>query len=353
METLKRTLEEIKPIDTQLMEEAQERLNNLTKPKRSLGRLEELARRIVGITKRKSPSLNKKVIFTIASDHGVTEEKVSLFPQEVTAQMVENFLRGGAAINVLARGVGAKVIVVDMGVARDLTPHQNLVIKKVGYGTKNIAKGPAMSREEAIEAVEAGIDVFEEELKRQGIDIIGIGDMGIGNTTPSSAIVSCITGSRVEDVTGRGTGMDDEGVRNKIRVIKKALRINRPDPEDPLDVLAKVGGYEIGGLAGCILAAAKHRVPVVIDGFISTAGALIATKLSSLTKDYLIAAHRSAEKGHQIALEHLGQIPLLDLNMRLGEGTGAALGIVLAELSVKILTEMATFEEAEVSREEG
>jgi len=336
METLKRTLEEIKSIDTQLMEEAQERLNNLTKPKGSLGRLEELARRIVGITKRKSPSLNKKVIFTIASDHGVTEEKVSLFPQEVTAQMVENFLRGGAAINVLARGVGAKVIVVDMG-----------------YGTKNIAKGPAMSREEAIEAVEAGIDVFEEELKRQGIDIIGIGDMGIGNTTPSSAIVSCITGSKVEDVTGRGTGMDDEGVRNKIRVIKKALRINRPDPEDPLDVLAKVGGYEIGGLAGCILAAAKHRVPVVIDGFISTAGALIATKLSSLTKDYLIAAHRSAEKGHQIALEHLGQIPLLDLNMRLGEGTGAALGIVLAELSVKILTEMATFEEAEVSREEG
>jgi nicotinate-nucleotide--dimethylbenzimidazole phosphoribosyltransferase len=349
MEILKRIVEGIKPLDVQLMKQAQKRLNNLTKPKGSLGRLEGLARKIVGITGKRNPSLEKKVIFTMASDHGVTEEKVSLFPQEVTVQMVENFLRGGAAINVLARGVGAKVVVVDMGVARDLTPHPNLFIKKVGYGTKNMAKGPAMSREEAAKAVEAGIDVLEKELKTSGIDIIGTGDMGIGNTTPSSAIISCITGSRVEDVTGRGTGIGDEAVQNKIRVIKKALKTNRPDPEDPLDILAKVGGYEIGGLAGCMLAAVRYRIPAVIDGFISTASALIATKLSPLVKDYLISSHRSAEKGHQIALEYLGQTPLFNLDMRLGEGTGAALGIALAELSVRILTEMATFEEAGVS----
>lgn len=279
METLRRTLEEIKPVDVQLMEEAQKRLDNLTKPKGSLGRLEELARRIVGITGKKKVFLDKKVIFTMASDHGVAEEKVSLFPQEVTAQMVENFLRGGAAINVLARGVGAKVVVVDMGVAKKLPSHPNLIVKKIGYGTNNMSRGPAMSRQEAVESVEAGIEVLERKLKTEGVDIIGTGDMGIANTTSSSAIIACITGSRVEDVTGRGTGIDDEGIQNKIKVIKRALRVNRPDPEDPLDVLAKVGGYEIGGLAGCILAAAMHRIPVVIDGFISTASALIAVKL--------------------------------------------------------------------------
>ena len=353
MGTLRRTLEEIKPVDVQLMEEAQRRLDNLTKPKGSLGRLEELARRIVGITGKKKVFLDKKVIFTMASDHGVAEEKVSLFPQEVTAQMVENFLRGGAAINVLARGVGAKVVVVDMGVAKKLPSHPNLIVKKIGYGTNNMSRGPAMSRQEAVESVEAGIEVLERKLKTEGVDIIGTGDMGIANTTSSSAIIACITGSRVEDVTGRGTGIDDEGIQNKIKVIKRALRINRPDPEDPLDVLAKVGGYEIGGLAGCILAAAMHRIPVVIDGFISTASALIAVKLCPLVRDYLIAAHRSAEKGHQIALGYLDQRPLLDLSMRLGEGTGAALGIALCELSVKILNEMATFEEAGVSRENG
>jgi len=316
METLRRIIEGIKPLDVQLMKETQERLNNLTKPKGSLGRLEELARKIVGVTGKRNPSMEKKVIFTMASDHGVIEEKVSLFPQEVTAQMVENFLRGGAAINVLAREVGAKVVVVDMGVVRDLPPHSGLIVKKVGYGTKNMTRGPAMSREEAVKAVEAGVDVLEKELKTSGIDIIGTGDMGIGNTTSSSAIVACITGSRVEEVTGRGTGVGEKGIQNKIRVIKKSLEINRPDPEDPLDVLAKVGGYEIGGLAGCILAAARHRIPVVMDGFISTASALIAVKIAPLVKDYLIAAHRSAEKGHKVALKYLGQNPLFDLNMR-------------------------------------
>ena len=351
MKTLRRTIEGIKPVNMQLMEEAQKRLNNLTKPKGSLGRLEELAKKIVGITDKRNPSLDKKAIFTIASDHGVTEEKVSLFPQKVTAQMVENFLRGGAAINVIARAVGAKVVVVDMGIAGDLSDHPGLIIKKIGYGTENMAKGPAMSREKAIKSVEMGIDVLEEELETQGIDIIGTGDMGIGNTTPSSAIIACIAGSKVEDNTFVTTRVITKGVQSKIKVIKKALKINCPNAKDPLDVLAKIGGYEIGGLAGCILAAARHRIPVVIDGFISTASALIATELAPLAKDYLIPAHRSAEKGHQIALKYICQVPLLNLNMRLGEGTGAALGIALADLSIKILTEMATFEETGVSKE--
>jgi len=351
MKKLEKTIRKIKPLNTQLMEEAQKRLDNLTKPKGSLGRLEELAKKIVGITGKKNPSLKKKTIFTLSSDHGVTEEEVSLFPQEVTLQMVKNFLQGEAAINVLAKELGIKVTVVDIGVAKDIPSHPDLIIKKIGYGTKNIAKGPAMSKDEAIRSIETGIDIFEEELRTYGIDIMGTGEMGIGNTTPSSAITASITGARVEEVTGKGTGINNNQLQNKIRAIKKALEINHPDPDDSLDILAKVGGYEIGGLAGCILAAASHRIPVVIDGFISTASALIATKLTPLVKDYLIVSHKSKERGHQIALKYLGKVPLFDLNMCLGEGTGAALGITLAYLSIKILTEMATFEKAKVSRE--
>jgi len=346
---LKETIQAIEPINTELMEKAQERLDNLTKPKQSLGRLEHLAKRIVGITHKEKPTLNKKVIFTMAGDHGVTEEGVSAFPPEVTLQMVYNFLNGGAAINVLARGVGAKVIIVDMGVAAKLQPQKKLVIKKIGYGTQNIARGPAMTKEEAAEAITAGITLFEDEFNKNGIDIVGTGEMGIGNTTPSSAIVACFTGVKVEDVTGRGTGISDSALQHKIKVIKKVLKVNHPDPGDPLDVLSKVGGYEIGGLVGCILAAARYRVPVVIDGFISTASALIAVNLAPLVKDYIFAAHKSKEKGHQIALDYLNQSPILDLDMRLGEGTGAALAINLIDLSVKILTQMATFPEAGIT----
>jgi len=351
MRKLKETIQAIEPIDTQLMEKAQKRLDNLTKPRDSLGRLENLAKRVAGITAKENPLLEKKVIFTMAGDHGIAEEGVSAFPQEVTPQMVYNFLNGGAAINVLARGVGAKVIIVDMGVATSLQPHPNLVIKKIGYGTKNIARGPAMTEEEAVEAITAGIMLFEDELNRNGIDIVGTGDMGIGNTTPSSAIVACLTGAKVKDVTGRGTGIGDAELQNKIRVIETSLEVNRPNPQDPLDVLSKIGGYEIGGLAGCILAAARYKVPIVIDGFISTASALIAAGLAPLVKERIFAAHKSVEKGHKIALDYLNQSPLFDLNMRLGEGTGAALGMNLLDLSVKILTEMATFEGAGVSTE--
>ena len=262
--------------------------------------------------------------------------------------MVHNFLNGGAGINVLARHVGARVVVVDMGVASAVNGVKN---KKVALGTKNMARGPAMTRNEAIRAIEAGIEVFEEEFV-SGIDIVGTGDMGIGNTTPSSAITSVITKGRPEEVTGRGTGIDDDALANKVAVIKKAIDVNKPDPADGIDVLSKVGGFEIGGLAGVILAAASKRIPVVIDGFISGAAALIAHQIEPKVKDYMIAAHASVEQGHKAIFNHIGLKPLLDFDLRLGEGTGAALAIGIAEASVKILMEMATFGSAGVSEKE-
>ncbi|MBU2473390.1 MAG: nicotinate-nucleotide--dimethylbenzimidazole phosphoribosyltransferase [Candidatus Omnitrophica bacterium] len=351
MEKIRKIISKIGSLDYQLMEKTQIRIDNLTKPRGSLGRLEELAKCIAGITGKENPSLKNKVIFTLAGDHGVTEERISAFPKEVTPQMVYNFINGGAGINVLARHVGARVVIVDSGVACDLKPHKDLLVKKAGYGTKNMTKGPAMAREDAVKAVENGIEVFEQEFKK-GIDIAGTGDMGIGNTTASSAITAAITGAAVEEITGRGTGLDDMAYRNKVQVIKKALQLNKPDSKDPIDVLSKVGGFEIGGLAGIILAAASMRVPVVIDGFISGAAALIAYQLKPKVKNYMIAAHCSVEKGHRIILNYIGLKPFLDLNLRLGEGTGAALGINLAEAGVKILSEMATFKNAGVSEKE-
>jgi nicotinate-nucleotide--dimethylbenzimidazole phosphoribosyltransferase len=348
MDKLQNTISRIEPLDQEAMRQAQARQDNLTKPQGSLGLLEELSVKVAGIQGTARPKIRDKVIVTIAGDHGVVAEGVSLYPQEVTAQMVYNFLRGGAGINALARHVGARVVVVDMGVATDLEPHPELLTKKVAYGTKNMAQEPAMSREEAIQAIETGIEIVESELS-QGMDIVGTGDMGIGNTTPSSAIAAALTGAPVADVTGRGTGVGDEQLVHKIETIERALAVNRPDPADPLDVLAKVGGLEIGGIAGVVLAAAAHRLPVVIDGFISGAGALIAAGFAPQVKDYLIAAHLSVELGHRLVLERLGLTPLLNLNMRLGEGTGAALGISLVEAAVKVLNEMATFADAGVS----
>jgi nicotinate-nucleotide--dimethylbenzimidazole phosphoribosyltransferase len=348
MDKLQNTINRIEPLDQEAMRQAQARQDNLTKPQGSLGLLEELSVKVAGIQGTARPKIRDKVIITMAGDHGVTAEGVSLYPQEVTAQMVYNFLRGGAGINALARHVGARVVVVDMGVATDLEPHPTLLARKVAYGTKNMAQEPAMSREEAMQAIETGIEIVESELSR-GVDIVGTGDMGIGNTTPSSAIVAALTGSTVADVTGRGTGIDDEQLAHKIETVEQALAVNRPDPADPLDVLAKVGGLEIGGIAGVVLGAAAHRLPVVIDGFISGAGALIAAELAPQVKDYLVAAHLSVELGHRPVLERLGLTPLLNLNMRLGEGTGAALGISLVEAAVKILDEMATFADAGVS----
>ncbi|MFQ6014334.1 MAG: nicotinate-nucleotide--dimethylbenzimidazole phosphoribosyltransferase [Anaerolineae bacterium] len=352
MSGLDRTISRIKPLDREAMELAHARQDTLTKPQGSLGRLEELSIQVAGITGQALPRIEDKVIVTMVGDHGVTAEEVSAYPSEVTAQMVYNFLRGGAAINVLARHVGARVVVVDIGVAQELEPHPDLVSRKVAFGTRNMAHGPAITREEAIRAVEVGIEVVERELAK-GMDIVGTGDMGIGNTTPSSAIVAALTGAPVAQVTGRGTGLSDEQLRHKVEVLERVLMVNRPDLDDPLDVLAKVGGFEIGGIAGVILGAAAHHIPVVIDGFISGAGALIAIGLAPQVRDYLIAAHRSVEVGHHLVLERLGLKPLFDLNLRLGEGTGAALGISLVEAAVKVLTEMATFGEAGVSEATG
>lgn len=346
---IKDVTKKIAKIDRELMKKTQLRLDNLTKPQGSLGRLEELARLIVAITGKEKPELRNKVIFTLVCDHGVADEKVSAFPKEVTAQMVYNFLSGGAGINVLAKHIGGRVVVVDVGVAVDLKAHPLLIIRKINYGTKNMAHEPAMTRSEAIKSVEAGIEIFEAEFTN-GIDIIGTGEMGIANTTAASAITALFTKKSVEDVAGRGTGIDDNALKNKIRVINTALRINKPDPGDAIDVLAKVGGFEIGGLAGIILAASSRRIPVVIDGFISAAAALIAYGIEPKVKEYMIASHNSVEKGHKAILDYLGLKPLLDLEMRLGEGTGACLGINLAEAAVKILTQMNTFESAKVSQ---
>ena len=344
---LAKTIESIQPLDRKAMAGARARQDTLTKPPGSLGRLEDLSIQLAGIQSKPIPQIKDKAVIVMAGDHGVVAEKIGNWPQEVTAQMVLNFLRGGAGINVMACQVGARVIVVDMGVATDLKPHPNLLSRKIGYGTRNMARGAAMTPEQAVQAIETGIELMSSDVAR-GLDIIGTGDMGIGNTTASSAICAVITGKTVAEVTGRGTGLTDEQLEHKIAVIERALSLNHPEPTQPLDVLAKVGGFEIGGLVGVMLGAAARRVPVVIDGFISGAAALIATALALKLKDYLIAAHLSAEQGHRILLEHLGLKPLLDFNMRLGEGTGAALGIFLAETAAKILAEMATFAEAGV-----
>ncbi len=351
MEKMNRILADIKPLNKEAMAEAGRRQDDLTKPQGSLGQLESLSIQVAGIKGDPRPRVTHKVIFTLAGDHGVTKEGVSAYPSEVTPQMVYNFLRGGAAINVLARSVGARVVIADLGVASILERHPDLRDRKVAMGTRNMAKGPAMTREEAIRSIEAGMELVEAELSK-GVDILGTGDMGIGNTTASSAITAALTGADVAAVTGRGTGVDDKGWEKKVRVIQKALELNRPDPKDALDALSKVGGFEIGGIAGVILAGARYRIPVVLDGFISGAAALIAASLSPQVKPFLIASHQSVEGGHRVILDHLGLRPLLNLGLRLGEGTGAALGISLVEAGLKILDEMATFSEAGVSEKE-
>jgi nicotinate-nucleotide--dimethylbenzimidazole phosphoribosyltransferase len=339
----------ISEVNGALAEEAQKRLDNLTKPQGSLGRLEEFARRIVAITGDMMPVLDRKVIFTFAGDHGIASEGVSAYPKEVTPQMVFNFLRGGAGINVLARQAGADVVVVDIGVDYDFGDVAGLVSRKVVHGTANMSKGPAMTRQQAEQCLQVGIDLAREYAKK-GYRIFGTGDMGIGNTTPSSAIASVLTGTPVADVTGRGTGITDESLKNKIKVIKESIALNRPDPKHPIDVLAKVGGAEIGGIAGLILGAASEHIPVVVDGFISTAGAMIACEMEPKTADYLFAGHSSVEIGQRSMLKKMGLSPILDLNLRLGEGTGAALAMMI-EAGARIYREMATFGEAGVSDE--
>jgi len=351
MDLLAKTIKDIRPLDEAAMTAARQRQDTLTKPPGSLGRLEELSIRLAGIQGKAHPTIERKVIFTMAADHGVVAEGIGNWPQEVTAQMVENFLRGGAGINVLARQVGARICFVDMGVASDLKPHAHLIVKKIGYSTKNMCVEPAMSEAEALKSLTTGIEIVSAEADK-GLDIVGTGDMGIGNTTASSAIFAAITGRTAGEVTGRGTGLSDEQLDHKIAVIDRAIKLNKPDAKKPLEVLARVGGFEIGGLAGIMLGAAARHIPIVIDGFISGAAALIAVALAPQLREYLIAAHASAEAGHPLMLQHLGLMPLLSLDMRLGEGTGAALGIFIAEAAARTLNEMATFAEAGVSEGE-
>lgn len=345
---LSRSIANIKPLDKDCMAKAKERQDILTKPTGSLGRLEELSMQVAGIQCKPLPQIAKKTIIVMAADHGVVARGISAYPQDVTSQMVLNFLHGGAAINVISRHVGARVIIVDMGVSTNLAPNSELISRKIASGTQDMTRGPAMTLDQAIQAVEAGIEVVTNEIKN-GLDIVATGDMGIGNTTASSAICAVMLDKTAQEVTGRGTGLNDKQLQNKIAVIDGAITVNRPESSKPLEVLAKVGGFEIGGLAGVILGAASLHVPVVIDGFISGAAALISAGLCPTSKDYMIAGHCSVEPGHKLLLKHLGLKPLLDLDMRLGEGTGAALAISLVETATRILSEMVTFSEAGVS----
>lgn len=344
------TYRRIYPQDFDFRRQAEERLNQLTMPHWALGDLMDLAIDLAGMTRSMHPPVARKCVVVMAGDHGVTAEGVSRYPAEVTTQMVHNIVRGGAGINALALQAGAEVRVVDMGAVDDfvdLVRAGQVIAKKIGRGTANMVYGPAMTRTHAVMAVEAGIEVAN--LLAPEVDVFGTGEMGIGNTTPSTAIAAVLTGRPVAEVTGRGTGIDDDQLRHKISVVERAIARNRPDPKDGLDVLAKVGGFEIGGIAGLILGAAAHRKPVLVDGFISTAGAMIACVLEPFVRDFIICAHRSVEPGHGALIDKLGRRPLLDLNLRLGEGTGAALAMNVVEAAVHVLTEVATFAEAGVS----
>ena len=349
---LEEIIRQIQPLDETAMLSARAHQDTLTKPRGSLGRLEELSIHLAGMTANPFPSVERKTVIVMAADHGVVLEGVSAYPAEVTPQMVSNFLHGGAAINVLARQSNARVVVVDMGVASEIKDASGeLIRRKIGLGTANLARGPAMTREQAMQAIQSGIEICEAEIA-QGAEILATGDMGIGNTTPSATIACALMDQAPENIVGRGTGVDDAGFKRKINVITRALDLNKPNANDALDVLTKVGGFEIGGLVGVVLAAAANRKPVVIDGFISTAAAMIAVSLAPAARGYIIAAHVSQERGHKLMLEWLGLKPLLDLNLRLGEGTGAALAFHLIEASTRILREMATFREAGVSDKE-
>lgn len=348
---LKDICRQVTPVDESWLSAARRRQLTLTKPPLSLGRLEEIANRLAAIQRTVTPRIIGRRIYVVAGDHGVTVERVSAYPPEVTAQMVDNFLRGGAAINVLGRAGDIEVMVVDAGVDADLTERAALIDVKVIHGTANFATGPAMTPDQAVQSVYAGIGLARAS-KGGGIALLGIGEMGIGNTTAASAIAAALTGADVARVTGRGTGIDDDHLERKIDTIRRALAINQPVAVDAMDILAKVGGAEIGVMMGIVLGAATEGLAVVADGFISTAAAALAVCFCPDVRGYLFAAHRSSEPGHAILINYIGDEPILDLSMRLGEGTGAALAMHIIEAAAKLLCEMATFQEAGVSDKE-
>lgn len=349
MELLEKTVTEIDKLNEEKMTEAKQRLDSLTKPPGSLGKLEKIAIKLAGMSGKLYPKVDKKVHILMAGDHGVVSEGVSAVPQEVTVQMVYNFLNEGAAVNVLANQVGVEVTIIDIGVASKLDA-EGLIDKKVKLGTDNLAQGPAMERKEAVASIETGIEVVTEMIE-EGANLIGTGEMGIGNTTPSSAILTAMTDLPLDDTVGFGTGIDDEQLEKKKEIVAQAIEVNQPDTNDGLDILAKVGGLEIGGMAGVMLGAAAANKPVMVDGLISGAAALIAQKIEPKVTNYLIPSHKSVEPGHIRMYEILELEPMLDMDMRLGEGTGAILGMDLVESATKIISQMATFEEAQVALE--
>ena len=349
MQQLDRLLAQIQPADRTWEEKAWERLRSQIRPRGSLGQLETIAARLAGIERSLTFDFGNKLIFTMAGDHGVALEGVSAYPQEVTPQMVYSFVQGWASINVLARHVGAEVRVVDCGVAADLPGEWPIIHRKIAKGTSSFTKGPAMSREEAVSGLLLGAELVEQAYLSEGYQLIGTGDMGIANTTPSTAIIAVLSGKPVPELAGRGTGIDDATLERKIAVIEKGLAVNHPDPKDPLDILSKVGGFEIAALAGALLGAAAAKSPLICDGFITTAGALIACQLAPAAKDYLFLSHRSQEMGHNTMAEFLGLEPILDLKMRLGEGTGSVLAMTIVEAAAKVLMEIKTFAEAGVT----
>jgi len=351
--SIKEIIERIVPVDHEWNKKAKERTAQLVMPTRAMGRLHDISERLCGIQKTLKPKIDRKAVLVMAGDHGVVEEGVSAYPQEVTGAMLQTFLAGGAGINAISRYIRSDVQVVDMGIIQDLDPGSidgghKLLKHKLSHGTANLAKGPAMTREMAEQAILTGFQLATD-LFHKGIEILGTGDMGIGNTTPSAAIGVVITGKTQEQMVGRGTGIDDDSLVKKREAVTRGIRVNNPDPRDGLDVLSKVGGFEIGGIAGCILAGAFHSRPVVIDGFISTAGALIAHTLCPLVTEYVFAGHRSEEAGHGSMLKYLGLDPILDLGMRLGEGTGGALAMSIIDGAVHVFNEVLTFEEAGVT----
>ena len=348
MITLDQAIRQIGPADAEARRRAEARQLRLTKPPGSLGRLEQVSVQLAGIFATEKPRIRGRAVIVAAADHGVVAQGVTGYPQAVTGQMVQNFLKGGAAVSVLSRQLGVRQIIVDAGVASGIQDHPDLRRVSAGHGTGDITLGPAMSARQAEQCLTAGVNLAVEAA-RSGADLIAAGDMGIGNTTAASAIAAAVTGKSPRETTGKGTGRTPEELEQKVAVVKRALAVNRPDPDDPLDVLAKVGGFEIGLLAGVVLGGSAMRRAVVLDGFISGAAALLAHLLCPAARDYMLASHRSAERGHPVVLAHLGLSPLLDLGMRLGEGSGAVLAMPIIAAASACLCEMATFDEAGVS----
>ncbi len=356
-EKLSSILQSIQPADLNWMEKAKEKTAQLVMPLRALGRLHDMAEQLCGIQRTLEPNIENKAFLVMAGDHGVVAEGVNPYPQEITGEMVRTILAGGAGINALAKCADAQVWVVDMGIIPDLEPatlqkQDRFFVRKIQRGTANLAKGPAMTLEDAEKSILTGFELAEN-LFEQGVNILGTGDMGIGNTTPSAAVGAVITGNDVKDMVGRGAGADDERLYKKQKAVQNGIQVNQPDPKDGLDVLSKVGGFEIGGIAGCILASAFHQHPVIVDGFISTAGALIANTLCGSVRDYLFSGHCSEEQGHRAMLKFLKLDPILDLNMRLGEGTGAALAMGILDGAVQVFKDVLTFEQAGVTEKDG